>query len=59
MHVTYIPVSELEARIASDPEDIAAQLHKFWATAGAFQKTDNHVYPNWNPSFVIDNMPVA
>ncbi len=57
--MTYIPVSELEARIASDPEDIAAQLHKFWATAGAFQKTDNHVYPNWNPSFVIDNMPVA
>jgi hypothetical protein len=57
--VTYIPVSELEARIASNPEDIAAQLHKFWATGGAFQKTDNHLYPNWNPSPVIDNMPVV
>jgi hypothetical protein len=57
--VTYIPVSELEARIASNPEDTAAQLHKFWATGGAFQQTDNHVYPNWNPSPVIDNMPVA
>lgn len=59
LHVTYIPVSELEARIVSNAEDIAAQLHKFWATAGAFQKTDNNVYPNWNPSTVIDNMPVA
>jgi hypothetical protein len=57
--VTYIPVSELEARIASNPDDIAAQLHKFWATGGAFQKTDNHLYPNWNPSPVIDNMPVV
>jgi uncharacterized protein YbjT (DUF2867 family) len=59
LHVTYIPVSELEARIASNPEDTAAQLHKFWATGGAFQQTDNHVYPNWNPSPAVDNMPVA
>ena len=57
--MTYIPLSELEARIASNPKDLAAHLHKLWATAGAFEQTDNHVYPDWNPSPVIDNVPVA
>jgi hypothetical protein len=46
LDVTYVPVSELLARIASNPEDVAAKLHKFWSTAGEFQKTDNHLYPN-------------
>jgi hypothetical protein len=57
--ITHIPVSELDARLAANPEDIFAILHKFWATSGPFPRTDNHLYPDWNPSPVIDNVPVA
>jgi hypothetical protein len=60
LEVTYIPVSELDARLAANPDDLAAFLHKFWATSpGPFERTDNHLYPDWNPSRVIDNVPVA
>jgi len=60
--VTYIPISELDARLASNPRDFFAFLHKFWATGGdpsSSQKTDNDLYPDWNPSSVVDNLPVA
>ncbi|KAH9978223.1 hypothetical protein BGW80DRAFT_1456305 [Lactifluus volemus] len=59
LEVTYIPVSELEARLASDPQDFAAFLHKMLATTGPVSKSDNHLYPDWNPSSVLDNIPVA
>jgi len=59
LQVTYVPVSEFDARIAANPVDLPAVLHKFWATAGAFEQTDNDLYPGWNPSPVIDNLPVA
>jgi hypothetical protein len=57
--VTYIPVTELEAKLAANPEDLVSYLQKSWATAGPFPRTDNHLYPDWNPSTVLDNMPVA
>ncbi|KAI0250538.1 NAD-P-binding protein [Lactifluus subvellereus] len=59
LEVTYIPVSELDARLASNPQDFAAFLHKVLATAGPASKTDNDLYPDWNPSSVVDNIPVA
>ena len=59
LEVTYIPVSELEARLAANPGDFHSVLNKGWATTGPFQRTDNHLYPDWNPSAVIDNVPVA
>jgi len=59
IQVTYIPVTELDAKIAANPENFPVVLHKFWATAGPFPRTDNHLYPNWNPSPVLDNVPVA
>ncbi|KAH9037642.1 NAD-P-binding protein [Lactarius pseudohatsudake] len=59
LEVTYIPVSELDARLASNPQDIFAFIHKVWATMGRWEKTDNHLYPDWNPSSVVDNLPVA
>ncbi|KAH8999534.1 NAD-P-binding protein [Lactarius akahatsu] len=59
LEVTYIPVSELDARLASNPQDIFAFLHKVWATMGRWEKTDNHLYPDWNPSSVVDNLPFA
>ena len=59
VEVTYIPVSELDARLASNPQDFAAYLHKLWATEERQLETDNHLYPGWNPSSVVDNMPTA
>ena len=58
VEVTYIPISELDARIASNPRDIVASLQKMWATP-YHSETDNHLYPDWNPSSVVDNIPVA
>jgi hypothetical protein len=58
--VTCVPISELDARIASNPQDLVAFLLKIWATAYSRRAvTDNHLYPAWNPSSVIDNIPVA
>ncbi|KAI9466594.1 NAD-P-binding protein [Lactarius psammicola] len=60
VEVTYIPISELDARLASNPRDFFAFLHKLWATPDRrWEETDNHLYPDWNPSPVLDNMPVA
>ncbi|KAI9507198.1 NAD-P-binding protein [Russula earlei] len=59
LEVTYVPVSELDAKLATNPEDISTYLHKFWATTGPFPRTDNHLYPDWNPTPVLDNLPVA
>jgi len=59
LEVTYVPVSDLDAKIAAHPEDFPTVLHKFWATVGPFPRTDNNLYPNWNPSPVLDSVPVA
>ncbi|KAN0140139.1 NAD-P-binding protein [Lactarius tabidus] len=58
VEVTYIPISELDARMASNPKDVAAYLQKVWATP-YHTETDNHLYPDWNPSSVIDNILAA
>jgi hypothetical protein len=59
IEVTYIPISELDAKIAANPEDVVPYLQRLWAISGPFPRTDNHLYPDWNPSTVLDNMPVA
>ncbi len=59
VEVTYIPVSELDAKLVANPADMVAYLQRLWATAGQFQRTDNPLYPDWNPSTILDNMPVA
>jgi hypothetical protein len=59
LEVTYVPVSELDGRLAANPRDFAAFLHKIFATAGPALKSDNHLYPDWNPSSVLDNIPIA
>ena len=59
VEVTYIPVSELDARLASNPRDTFAFLHKMWTTTDGHLETDNHLYPDWNPSSVLDNIPIA
>jgi len=57
--VTYVPISDVDARIAANPQNLPAVLHKFFATAGPFPRTDNDLYPDWNPTPVLDNLPVA
>jgi hypothetical protein len=59
VEVTYMPVSELDARLASNPQEIYAFLHKLWATTDGHLGTDNHLYPGWNPSSVVDYLPNA
>ena len=38
LEVTYIPVSELDARIAANPEDLVSYLQRLWATEGPFRE---------------------
>ncbi len=57
--VTYVPLSDLKARIAANPKDFVSYLHMTWATQGPFSQLDNHLYPDWNPSSVLENVPVA
>ena len=59
IEITYIPISELDAKITANPEDVISYLQRLWAISGPFPQTDNHLYPNWNPSSVLENMPVA
>jgi hypothetical protein len=59
LEVTYIPISELEARLASNPHDFVAFLHKMLATTRPVSQSDNHLYPDWNPSSVLENIPFA
>ena len=59
LEVTYVPISEYDARLAANPKDIVAFLKRAWATAEPIKRTDDHLYPDWNPSPTIDNMPVA
>ncbi|KAH9007294.1 NAD-P-binding protein [Lactarius hatsudake] len=59
VEVTYVPISEFDTRLTANPNDLPALLHKFFATAGPFLMTDNHLYPDWNPSLVLDHVPVS
>ena len=55
-----MPISELDARLASNPGDFFALFYRLWGTEdGSWEKTDNSLYPDWNPSPVIDCLPVA
>lgn len=58
VEVTYIPISELDVRRASNPQDVTAHFQKIWAMP-YHTETDSHLYPDWNPSSVIDNIPVT
>ncbi|KAI0269403.1 NAD-P-binding protein [Gloeopeniophorella convolvens] len=59
LEITYVPVSELQERVAANPGDFIAFLHTIFATAGPAVKSDNDIYPGWNPSRAVDNAPVA
>ncbi|KAI0067602.1 NAD-P-binding protein [Artomyces pyxidatus] len=53
--ITYKSVSDLEAAVASNPHDFASHLHLLFALGeGIVGTPDNDVYPNWNPTSMID-----
>ncbi|KAI0258374.1 NAD-binding protein [Gloeopeniophorella convolvens] len=56
LDVTYTSVSELDAKLAANPHDPASFLHRNFATAGPLQPLNNDLYPEWNPSSVVDNI---
>jgi len=61
VEISYLSISELDARLAANPLDIFALIHKLWATGDTSSSlnTDNYLYPGWNPTRVVDYIPVA
>ncbi|KAI0259733.1 NAD-P-binding protein [Gloeopeniophorella convolvens] len=56
LEITHIPVSELNEKLAENPQDIVSFLRKFWAVYGPLERLDNNLYPGWNPSSVANNL---
>ncbi|KAI0067434.1 NAD-P-binding protein [Artomyces pyxidatus] len=56
VEVTYTPIADLQAAIKTNPYDIVSQLHLAYATPGqgVVGSPDNGLYPDWNPTPVID-----
>jgi uncharacterized protein YbjT (DUF2867 family) len=56
LEVTHIPVSTLKKNVEEDPNDLPSQISWVWelgeGDVGA--KTDNHLWPEWNPRKIID-----
>jgi hypothetical protein len=52
--VTYRTVDSLRARLAENAQDFDAYLHTIWATDGLVGEPDNELFPEWNPTKVID-----
>jgi hypothetical protein len=54
LDVTYRTVDSLRAKLAENAYDFDAHLHILWATDGLVGEPDNGLYPQWNPTKVID-----
>ena len=54
LDVTYRSVDSLRAKVAENPHDFDAYLHINWATDGLNGEPDNGLYPEWNPTKVLD-----
>jgi hypothetical protein len=60
LEVTYRTVESLRARVEANARDIDAYLHLIMATDGRVGEPDNALYPDWNPTKVIDILaPIA
>jgi predicted dinucleotide-utilizing enzyme len=55
LDVTYRPLDTLRAKVAENPHDLGAYLHISWATDGLNGEPDNGLYPEWNPTKVLDS----
>jgi hypothetical protein len=54
LDVTYRAVDSLRARLAENAYDFDAYLHTIWATDGLVGGPDNGLFPQWNPTKVVD-----
>jgi uncharacterized protein YbjT (DUF2867 family) len=54
LDVTYRSVESLRARFAENAYDFDAYLHLIWATDGLVGEPDNGLFPEWNPTKVVD-----
>jgi len=54
LDVTYRTVDSLRAKLAENAYDFDAHLHILWATDGVVGEPSNGLYPQWNPTKVID-----
>ena len=56
LDVTYRSLDSLRAKVAENPHDFDAYLHINWATNGTNGEPDNGLYPEWNPTKVLDTI---
>jgi len=54
LDVTYRTVESLRAKLAENAYDFDAYLHVIWATDGLVGGPDNGLFPEWNPTKVVD-----
>ena len=56
--VTYLPTENLEKAVAENENDILSGIRLLWATGkgvvGSEVEVDNHEFPDWNPTEVMD-----
>lgn len=56
--VTYLPTKDLEKAVAENENDILSAIRLLWATGkgvvGDEAEVDDHEFPDWNPTRVID-----
>ena len=56
LDVAYRSLDSLRAKVAENPHDFDAYLHINWATNGTNGEPDNGLYPEWNPTKVLDTI---
>ena len=58
--MTYRTLDSLRARLAENAHDFDAYLHILWATDSLVGEPDNGLFPEWNPTKVVDILaPIA
>jgi hypothetical protein len=56
LDVTYRTVDSLRAKLAENAYDFDAYLHIIWATDGLVGEPDNALFPEWDPTKVVDTL---
>ncbi|KAI9457886.1 NAD-P-binding protein [Russula earlei] len=54
LEITYRSTESLRQKVEENPYDFDADLHLNWATDGLVGEPDNALYPDWNPTKVVD-----
>ena len=54
LDVTYRTADSLRAKLSENANDFDAYLHLIWVTNGLVGEPDNGLFPEWNPTKVVD-----